>query len=122
MGGWLSDRIGSIRVQLISLLFSGIGFAFFTVLVWPIGEMPVFPMMAGFIASRANASSRGKYMGMLSFNISLAFVIGPMIGSAIYTKFGGDVLWIIVGITGVVVWPNLFMLGLKQPQSGVNSA
>ncbi len=95
------------------LLFSGFAilpfaksfrYALFTVLLWSVGEMLVFPMMAGFIANRANDNNRGKYMGLLSFNFALAFVIGPVIGSGIYTNFGGEMLWFAAGAAGIFVW------------------
>jgi len=84
-------------------------YALFTVLVWSIGEMLVFPMMAGFIANRANDTNRGKYMGLLSFNFALAFVIGPVIGSGIYSNFGGDMLWFAAGGAGVFVWACILL-------------
>jgi len=94
-------------------LAESFSFALFTVLIWSIGEMLVFPMMAGFIANRANNANRGKYMGLLSFNFSLAFVIGPIIGSGIYTKFGGTALWTAAGFTGIFVWLILLISGRK---------
>ena len=90
-------------------------YALFTVLVWSVGEMLVFPMMAGVIANRASDANRGKYMGLLSFNFALAFVIGPVIGSSIYTAFGGNVLWFTAGGAGILVWVSiLFAAGKKK--------
>ncbi len=82
-------------------------YALFTVLIWSIGEMLVFPMMAGVIANRASDANRGKYMGLLSFNFALAFVIGPVIGSSIYSNFGGDMLWFAAGGAGIIVWASI---------------
>lgn len=93
---------------------TGFAFALFTVFIWSIGEMLVFPMTAGMIANRATDANRGKYMGLLSFNFSLAFVIGPMIGSGIYTKFGGDFLWYASGLAGLIVWISVLIAARKH--------
>lgn len=90
---------------------TGFAYALFTVFIWSIGEMLVFPMMAGLIANRATDANRGKYMGMLAFNFSLAFVIGPVIGSGIYTNFGGDMLWFSSGVVGIFVWGSILFAG-----------
>jgi MFS family permease len=75
----------------------GRGFAFgaFTVAVWTFGEMLSMPLVAALVAGRADDASRGRYMGIFSFGFSLAFVIAPAGGTAIYGRFGGDVLWIV---------------------------
>jgi len=82
----------------------------FTVIVWSIGEMLVFPLTGGYIANRAQDSNRGTYMGLFSFVFSLSFVFGPSIGSAIYSRFGGDFLWFLSGIGGIVAAAGFYRL------------
>ena len=95
-------------------LARGFAFAMFTVFIWSIGEMLVFPLIAGVIANRASDTNRGKYMGMFSFNFSLAFVVGPVIGSGIYTNWGGDTLWLISGIMGIFVWGSILIAARRR--------
>ncbi|MGB8957414.1 MAG: MFS transporter, partial [Candidatus Aminicenantales bacterium] len=45
------------------------------------------------IAARADDSNRGRYMGMFSFAFSLAFVVAPAGGTAIYAHLGPDAVW-----------------------------
>jgi MFS family permease len=53
------------------------------------------PLVTALIAGRADDTTRGRYMGMFSFSFSLAFVISPAAGTAIYERFGGDVVWVV---------------------------
>ncbi len=58
-------------------LDSAFSWAVLTVIIWSAGEILVFPLLAGFIANRADDSNRGKYMGMFSFSFGLAFTTAP---------------------------------------------
>jgi len=80
----------------LGLMPLGRGFAFgaFTVAVWTFGEILSMPLVTALIAGRADEATRGRYMGIFSFGFSLAFIIAPAGGMAIYSRFGGDVLWI----------------------------
>ncbi len=79
----------------VGLLPLGRGFAFgaFTVAVWTFGEMLSMPLVTALIAGRADDASRGRYMGIFSLGFSLAFVIAPSAGMAVYGHFGGTALW-----------------------------
>jgi MFS family permease len=73
----------------------GFAFAGLTVAIWTFGEMLSMPLVTALIAGRADDTTRGRYMGMFSFSFSLAFVISPAAGTAIYERFGGDVVWVV---------------------------
>ncbi|OGD23001.1 MAG: hypothetical protein A2W03_04470 [Candidatus Aminicenantes bacterium RBG_16_63_16] len=79
----------------LGLMPLGRGFAFaaFTVAVWTFGEMLSMPLVSALIAGRADDATRGRYMGVFSLGFSLAFIIAPAAGTAVYGRFGGDVLW-----------------------------
>ena len=79
----------------------GRSFAFggLTVAVWTFGEMLGIPLFTTLIAGRAGARSRGRYLGLSSLSFSLAFILAPVAGTAVYGRFGGSVLWF--GCTGV---------------------
>jgi len=85
----------------LGLMPLGRGFAFaaFTVAVWTFGEMLSMPLVTALIAGRADDATRGRYMGVFSFGFSLAFIIAPAAGTAVYGRFGGEVLWF--GCAGV---------------------
>jgi MFS family permease len=75
----------------------GRSFAFgaLTVAVWTFGEMLSMPLVSALIAQRSDESNRGRYMGLSSFSFSLAFIVAPAVGMAIYGRFGGDAVWFI---------------------------
>jgi predicted MFS family arabinose efflux permease len=77
------------------LLPLGRGFAFaaVTVAVWTFGEMLGIPLFTALIADRAGERSRGRYLGLSSLAFSLAFIVAPVAGMAVYGRFGGRVLW-----------------------------
>jgi MFS family permease len=76
----------------LGLMPLGRGFAFgaLTVAIWTFGEMLSMPLVTALIAGRADDSNRGRYMGLFSFVFSLAFIVAPAGGTAIYARFGGD--------------------------------
>jgi MFS family permease len=81
----------------------GRGFLYgaFTVAVWTFGEILSMPLLAALIAGRSEPETRGRYMGIFSFAFSLAFIVGPAAGAAVYGHLGGDALW--YGSGGVAV-------------------
>lgn len=64
----------------------GYGFAYACalVLVWTAGEMLAAPFTLSFVAQRSAGGARGAYMGLFSTTMAAAFVIGPLVGTALY--------------------------------------
>jgi MFS family permease len=81
----------------LGLMPLGRGFAFgaMTVAVWTFGEMLSMPLVSALIAERSDETNRGRYMGLSSFSFSLAFIIAPAVGMAIYGRLGPDAVWYI---------------------------
>jgi MFS family permease len=73
----------------------GFAFAAFAMAIVTFGEMLSMPLVTALIAGRADDTTRGRYMGMFSFSFSLAFIISPAAGTAIYERFGGDAVWVV---------------------------
>ena len=102
------------RIQMIALgvLLTGLGFGAFGILtsgvgmaiavaVWSFGEMFGSPSSAAFIADRAPAHLRGRYQSSLGLTYSLAFTIGPVAGTALYSVWPKG-LWIACAALGVI--------------------
>ncbi|NQT26706.1 MFS transporter [candidate division KSB1 bacterium] len=79
-----------------------------TVILWTVGEMLVFPLIATFIANRANDQNRGQYMGLFTLTFSLAFVLGPICGSTAYEQLGHRMMWLSTGGIGLIVWLGFY--------------
>lgn len=93
------------RMINLSFVLLGVGFglmplgrgflyAAFTVAVWTFGEILSMPLLTAVVASRSGPGTRGRYMGLFSFAFSLAFIVGPAAGAAVYGRLGGNVLWL----------------------------
>jgi predicted MFS family arabinose efflux permease len=100
------------RMINLSFILLGLGFglmplgrgflyAAFTVAIWTFGEILSMPLLTALIAGRAGPETRGRYMGVFSFAFSLAFIVGPAAGTAVYGHLGGNALWF--GCAGVSV-------------------
>ena len=79
-------------------------FAAFTVIVWSVGEMLVFPLLTSFIADRADDAIRGKYLGLYNLAFSLAMFVGPAVGAGLYDRVSPAFLWTCCGFTGLITF------------------
>ena len=89
----------------LGLMPLGRGFAFgaLTVAIWTFGEMLSMPLVTALISERADDSNRGRYMGLNSLSFSLAFIVGPPIGTAIYDGLGPDAGWYVCAATCALI-------------------
>ena len=89
----------------LGLMPLGRGFAYgaMTVAVWTFGEMLSMPLITALISSRADDANRGRYMGMFSFIFSLAFIVAPAAGTAVYDRFGPDAVWYVSAALCVLI-------------------
>lgn len=103
-------RVAGIGAVLICLglgllpLGTGVAFAIVLTCILTVGEMLNLPMVNAVVAARAGRQAAGRYMGAYSLAFATAFVVSPLIGSAIYQRMGPSVLWF--GIAGC----GLFLL------------
>jgi len=65
------------------------------------GKMVAMPMINAAAAQRAPESRSGSYLGAYSVAFSAGWVAGPSVGMAIYSGFGGTVLWLAAGAMAV---------------------
>ena len=103
-------------------LGSTLSYALFTVVIWTIGEIMVFPLISSFVANRSKASNRGKYMGMLTLSFSLGYVVGPITGTWIYDVLGPDNLWYLLGLSGLLVFAGFEFINKAVLKEKINSA
>ena len=94
----------------VLLLGKGWMLAVVSVIVWTTGEMLAVPAAGGWVANRAGPEHRGKYMGLYTMAWGLGFVLAPTGGSWIYHHLGPTVLWLAVGLLGVLAWIGFELL------------
>ncbi len=81
----------------------GLPVALASVAVWTLGEMLTLPLSNAAVAHRAPPDRVGSYMGAYMVSYSLAFVIAPLAGTAIYGRWGGIALWPSLAAIGTVL-------------------
>jgi MFS family permease len=119
------EKFNHQKIMATGALLLGIGFSMlafgggaffvgFTVIIWTIGEMLVFPFVVSFIAGRSNEENRGVYMGMYNFSFALSVVFGPLIGAGIYDFWGSEILWYCCGILGLLACLGFLYLNILE--------
>jgi MFS family permease len=84
------------------------------------GEMLSLPVSNAIVGRRAGSRSAGGYMGADTLAFSVARVLGPALGTAVYDRFGGTVLWLGSGGLGVVLWLGCHALAPRFERSAVS--
>lgn len=84
------------------------GFAAMCMAVLTVGEMLTLPMLAALISNRAPASGVGRFQGLFSLAFTVAFVVGPLLGTWVYESRSGETLWIAVGLLAVLLWLGFY--------------
>ena len=99
MAAWPHGRALALGAFLIGAGFGSMAFATgfrsvaLTVVIWTFGEMILLPTSSAYAAEIAPAERRGSYMGLYTMSFSVAFAIGPWLGTLTLDRHGPAVLW-----------------------------
>ena len=116
-GGWLSDRVDPVRVQVLSLLASGFGFLAFTqlesfnalaggVLILAAISDAFRPALMAAVAHRSSPENRARAFALIRLAANLGMAIGPA-AAGILAVHG--YVWIFVG-DALTCWAAAVML------------
>lgn len=107
----MADTRFNISLAIAALLIAcGFGLYYFAegltlilagVVVWTIGEMILFPIVAAYIMEIAPENYRGAYMGFYSVGVNIALISAPLIGTHFYYSQGRS-FWLICFMIGIV--------------------
>jgi MFS family permease len=102
-------------------LGTSVALAVLSMVTWTFGEMLAVPFAGGWVANRAGAKYRGKYMGIYTMGWGAAFIAAPALGTWVYQELGADTLWFGCGVMGILIWMGCWLLGrvLAQPGDGI---
>ncbi|HKC25293.1 MAG TPA: MFS transporter [Thermoanaerobaculia bacterium] len=81
-----------------------------TVVVWTFGEMTLLPAMGAYVADLAPADRRGAYMGLYTMAFSVAFAVGPWLGTLVLARRGAVALWggcFVFGVVSAIAFARL---------------
>jgi predicted MFS family arabinose efflux permease len=104
LGGWLSDRIGPVRVQQASLLGAGVGFVVLGQLVNPVAigvavlalstAADAFrPATFAAVAQRSAVAVRTRSLALIRLAANLGMSIGPAVGGFLAVHHYGLLFW-----------------------------
>lgn len=125
LGGWLSDKYGSRKLILISLIFWSI-FTILTGVAWSFVSLIVIRLLFGFgegsfpsASSLALAESfpkgeRGRSKSVLTSATTIGSLLATLIAATLITSVGWRSLFIVFGILGFIMTALLFFF-LRPP-------
>ncbi|MBI3450857.1 MAG: MFS transporter [Acidobacteria bacterium] len=99
MANWPHGRALSLGALLVALGYGGFAIAHgylgvtAGVVLWTFGEMILFPGSAAYMGEIAPPEKRGEYMGYYTMAFSVAYSIGPWLGSEIFDRYGSRSVW-----------------------------
>jgi MFS family permease len=126
------QRIAPLKLIAVGALLNGVGFALtplgrgfpfaaMTVVVWTMGEMLCLPLLTTEVANRSHEGNRGRHMGWFGVSFSLAWMLGPVAGSEIYSHFSPLALWLGCGGLGALLALGFRQLAARQPRPSPES-
>lgn len=87
--------------------------AFCSMIFVTFGEILSMPFMNSYWISRTTAENRGQYAALYAVSWSSAQAVGPFFGSQIAERAGYNTLWIVVGITCILLTGLYWLLQRK---------
>jgi MFS family permease len=85
-----------------------------TIIIWTFGEMILFPSSSTFVAEISPPNRRGEYMGYFQMSFSLAFTLGPWLGTLVYDNLGGQEVWFAAFIVSTISAVAMLMIPAKS--------
>ncbi len=98
-----------------SEFLAGALFCTFSMLILTLGEMLTSPLGPAYAARRSNAFNRGQYMGLYVTSFSVAVLVAPLVGMALY-GIHPDLVWYVgLIVAGVVYFGFLTLADREEP-------
>jgi MFS family permease len=130
LGGWLCDRWGAVRVEIVSLAANGLGFLVLPFLRDPRALAVALPIVAlavesfrpALLTAAAQASGpaqRARSLAFVRFAVNLGMALGPVVGGLLASI---DYLWLFVVDGGTCWLAAVFLAVLVAPRTPASSA
>ncbi len=116
MNNWSEKKSLALGALLIGLGFGATAFVsgvvplIITIIIWTFGEMILFPASSSFAAEISPPNRRGEYMGYFQMSFSLAFTLGPWLGTLVYDSMGGKEVWFASFIVSMISASALMLI------------
>jgi MFS family permease len=119
MTNWSEKKSLALGAMLIGIGFGATAFVsnafplIITIIIWTFGEMILFPASSTFAAEISPPNRRGEYMGYFQMSFSLAFALGPWLGTLIYDNYGGREVWFAAFIVSAISAIGMLLIPAK---------
>jgi MFS family permease len=119
MSSWSEKKSLALGALLIGIGFGATAFVsgviplIITIIIWTFGEMILFPASSSFAAEISPPNRRGEYMGYFQMSFSLAFTLGPWLGTLVYDNLGGKEVWFAAFIVSAISAAALLLIPAK---------
>ena len=119
MTSWSEKKSLALGALLIGLGFGSTALVsnviplIITIVIWTFGEMILFPASSAFAAEISPPNRRGEYMGYFQMSFSMAFTLGPWLGTLVYDNYGGREVWFASFIVSAVSAAALLLIPAK---------
>ncbi len=100
-------------------ILQGVWVLYLAMFVLSIAEILAMPFLATIPVKRSDATNRGAYMGVFTLSYSVAFVIGPYLGTSIISEFGFAALWWFTAGLATLTALGLFWLVSRMEKNEV---
>lgn len=123
MTNWSEKKSLALGALLIGIGFGATAFVsnviplIITIIIWTFGEMILFPASSSFAAEISPPNRRGEYMGYFQMSFSLAFTLGPWLGTLVYDNMGGREVWYAAFIVSALSAAALLLIPAKQSET-----
>ena len=121
---WISKKISKytpMKMMAFGTIFLMVGFGmygfiselylFFVAMVFiTVGEMIVFPVGQGIVASFAPEDKRGRYMAVASFQWSIPNLFGILLAALVMEYIGPNWVWYFAGILSLIAMIGFLLL------------
>jgi predicted MFS family arabinose efflux permease len=97
-------------------ILQGVWVLYLAMFILSIAEILAMPFLATIPVKRSGTTNRGAYMGVFTLSYSVAFVIGPYLGSSIITHFGFSALWWFTAVLSALTALGLLCLVSQMEQ------
>ena len=106
-------QVGTLLIGLAYFIFllapNWIWVAGINMMLLSFGEIFAMPFSNTYAMNKTNAENRGKYMALYSMAYSFAFIVAPILGMQIASRFGFPTLWVVLSAITI-----LTLLGMNS--------
>jgi len=118
---WVGIGALLMGIGMCLLAFANIFFwAIISCVIYTVGEMIFFSLAQIVIYQQGRVDKKGSSFGLFKSVYALSCVLGPSLGGYIYHSFGGNMVWYLSGLVGIICMGICVYLTLHNEHNAKN--